>query len=823
VRPEIEKAWPDHPNSRFSGYTMVANVGGQAPGRHHLVVRATARAGVASEAATEVAIPVLSAGATRKPDIGFKCHAEENSWSADGRLAVRGWAVGRAPVQSIAVLLDDRELGRARIGGERPDIGNMFPALPHARFSGFAFAERVPRAAGEHRASLVVQCADGATYRYELPPLRAETAREERDEATVGDGDRRLHVDAPAVIDGSVPAPVRGDLEVSGWAVARAGVAAVEIAVDGRPVALADYGLRRLDVRAAYRDWQGSAASGFTALLPHRILPKGAHTLSVTLRDKTGRVVATEFNIDVAERAASGPWSLRRHMPPAEIALGLCILDAGGRKPTFAVLLPVAGDCEAIRRARLTIASLQAQVYPYWRLLLVAETSADAELVALDERIARIPQPTPQAVAADGDVTFLVVLTPGDELGVDAFLELALAAAADSEADFVYSDERRPDPGSGTVEAFFKPGWSPDLLLATNYIGRLWCARGDLVQRIADRAEPLLAHGEYDLVLRCTEAATMIRHVPMVLCERSEAVAFADDRALARAMARRGIAGEVRAGLVPGSLRLKRRLVRPGPVSIVIPTCGAHGIVETCLSSLRRLTAYQDYEIICIENIPPAGRKWRNWLRRHADRVISAKEPFNWSRFNNRAAAEAKGEYLLFLNDDIEITDPDWLDTLLEEAQRPEIGVVGPRLLYPDGRVQHAGMFLAAVGQGRHAFRHFDAGGPGYFGLAQIPRNVIAVTGACLLTRRETFDALGGFDEAHPIVNNDLDFCLRAWRRGLLNLYTPHATLVHHEAASRGELPDEYDTASFDRKWRDVFFAGDPFSARTCRRAMTVS
>src|SRR5439155_17864004 len=132
--------------------------------------------------------------------------------------------------------------------------------------------------------------------------------------------------------------------------------------------------------------------------------------------------------------------------------------------------------------------------------------------------------------------------------------------------------------------------------------------------------------------------------------------------------------------------------------------------------------------------------------------------------------------------------DPDWLRALLEEAQRPEVGVVGARLLYPDRRVQHGGMFLAVMGQARHAFRYAAEDDPGYFGLALTRRNVIAVTGACLMTRRDTFDALGGFDETQSIVNNDVDFSLRAWQQGLVNVYTPLACLVHHEAISRNAL-----------------------------------
>ncbi|HEV8677980.1 MAG TPA: glycosyltransferase family 9 protein, partial [Stellaceae bacterium] len=243
----------------------------------------------------------------------------------------------------------------------------------------------------------------------------------------------------------------------------------------------------------------------------------------------------------------------------------------------------------------------------------------------------------------------------------------------------------------------------------------------------------------------------------------------------------------------------------------IIPTCAAEGMIETCITTLREVTAYDDYEIICIENIPAADRKWRQWLSRNADHVISAKETFNWSHFNNLAAAAASGEYLLFLNDDIEIDDPEWLGALVEEAQRPEVGVVGARLLYPDRRVQHAGMFLAALGQARHAFRYAAEEDPGYFGLALTQRNVIAVTGACFLTRRDTFDALGGFNETHSIVNNDLDYCLRVWQRGQLIVYTPHVTLVHHEAISRSGLDDVYDEAAFDSRWRDLFLEGDPY------------
>ena len=246
-------------------------------------------------------------------------------------------------------------------------------------------------------------------------------------------------------------------------------------------------------------------------------------------------------------------------------------------------------------------------------------------------------------------------------------------------------------------------------------------------------------------------------------------------------------------------------------MSILIPTCGAYDHVRVCIESLRRLTTYDDYEIVVIDNISVERTAIKAWVAIAADRVIDMPGEFNWSRFNNRAAEASGGNFLLFLNDDVEVIEPGWLDALLEHAQQPEIGAVGARLLYPDRSVQHAGMFLAAPGIARHAFRFMAEDELGYFGLAQTQRNVIAVTGACLMVRREVFDRVGQFDETHAIVANDLDFCLRLHAAGMRVVYTPHATLLHHERASREAIPDLFDAGRFDRRWNTMFAAGDPY------------
>ena len=211
-----------------------------------------------------------------------------------------------------------------------------------------------------------------------------------------------------------------------------------------------------------------------------------------------------------------------------------------------------------------------------------------------------------------------------------------------------------------------------------------------------------------------------------------------------------------------------------------------------------------------MDNTPASETETRAWLRGAADVVVDMPGQFNWSRFNNFGARAASGEYLLFLNDDIETDQPDWLDALLEHAQRPEVGVVGARLLYPDGTVQHAGQYLSDS-HARHAFRFAAAASPGPFGMAGVSREVISVTGACQMVRASVFAQLGGFEEAHSVVNNDLDFCLRSWQAGLRVVYTPHATLTHHELASRAALEDTYDEQRFAGAWRSRFLAGDPF------------
>jgi ADP-heptose:LPS heptosyltransferase/GT2 family glycosyltransferase len=657
------------------------------------------------------------------------------------------------------------------------------------------------------------------------PP--AETEKSEDDSPL------KLTVDLPQVIDGKVLGVVRGSLQIEGWALARDGVASVDVSVDGCHFDAAKYGLRRENVGDIYPDWEDSRLSGFALQIPAKVLATGEHLGQITLRTRTGRTTAVEFQFAVeTEQLPTDrtPWALRRKMPRAEIVTTENILTGLAWRPLFGIILDASDPDDVALDASLR--SLREQAYGSWHAVVAWRGSAFAERLA-ERLVQNFPDLCDRvSVAAEteggnfADVIsranrgnrpeLIGLISAGDVLSCDALLRMAVSSGLQPEAEFFYADERRTSPFSGNVEAFFKPQWSPDLLLATNYIGRFWCVRPGLLERIGLGLEDWRSFGEYDLVLRCTEQARSIQHVPQVVCERG--ISQIDDveherTALSRAMARRGIDGELAAGCAAGYYRLNRRPRFCGLVSIIMPTGGNVALLSKCLTSIFERTSYQNFELIILHNTSTSLEAFPYFETITDDprvKIIDSRGPFNFSRICNLGAAEAKGELLLFLNDDIEVVKPDWIDALIQHAERPEVGAVGARLLYAEGTVQHAGIFWAGR-SGRHAFRFAAGSDPGYFGLSLTPRNVIAVTGACIMMRRSWFDAIGGFDESHNIVNNDVDLCLRCWSNGGLVVYEPTATLIHHELATRHDLRDEYDIEGFWEKWGPLLKAGDPY------------
>jgi ADP-heptose:LPS heptosyltransferase/GT2 family glycosyltransferase len=852
VRDDVASAHPSYPNARIGGFTLSIQLGARARAAKRVhtqainvtgslqetvlpIERTARRAGGAAAAPPKAAPPKAEparearreAAAAPDPRRAIELYIDETALGTNGMVSVVGWVVCATGIAGVDVLLDDVQVGEAELGLPRPDVGGAYPTIPAARFAGFKFeGKALESAAGEHVISVVARNGldDRKERRENVVATELAVAKTAPAAAAAESQTFKFQLDTPPLADGVVAHPVIGRLTIEGWVVGRQGIDGIDVSLDDVPLGSAHYGQVRQDVGTAYPEWPDSLRSGFAFHCPQRSLRDGDHTIALTVKGKNGETLVNAFRFTVSKTGDSDDSvRIRTRIPGGEAELYADMLRRLDWQPRFRVLLR-GYDAKAPEKLARTLASLEGQIYPHWRVELPGEDLASREAVAAivakgrvaPGQIGFLDHDAASVGFASYPESFVGVLFCGDELGRDALAEFAVQSGLHREAELLYADEVRESPASGERETFFKPGFSPELLLASNYIGRPWFATAALLGRAGASPRLLLALGEYDLLLRCVEQTGQngVHAIARLLCERAPGAAEDADserQALASAAERRGFEATVEPGCLPGIWRLRRRVVTAGKVSIIIPTCAAQGFIRTCVKTLKERTAYRNFEIIAIDNIPATMARDKSWLRDVADKIVDIPDAFNWSRFNNRAAAAADGEFLLFLNDDIEVIQDDWLDAMLEYAQQPDIGIVGPRLLYPDRTVQHAGMFLAGLGLARHAFRFAPEDEPGYFGFARTPRNVMAVTGACMLMRRTTFDALGGFDEAHEVINNDLDFSLRVHEAGLRTVYTPHATLIHHELASRAKMKDVYDLDHFNGRWRMRFAAGDPF------------
>jgi len=491
--------------------------------------------------------------------------------------------------------------------------------------------------------------------------------------------------------------------------------------------------------------------------------------------------------------------------------------------PLLSLLLPATGTEADLGR---TIDSLLRQTCPRWELCVVCRGPAPlAERAGRDPRIRTIQtSESGEASAANAALAaaagdYVAVIGAGDELAEHALSRLARAIAADRGFDMLYADEDRITDDGRHVDPFFKPDWSPELFLSWMYTGRSGLYRTAAVRRLGGFRPAFAPAHEYDLGLRLTAGAARVGHVPDVLYHRRTRRADSADEAARAAvrdrLATTGRAGQVAPGPRPGLIRTRFALRETPGVSIIAPSaCRPVRIrgertyfLIKCLESIQKST-WPAHEVIV-----PHGPRVPAALAARLDawgvRRLPYERPFNWSRVMNRAAALAGGDHLLFLNDDVEIITPDWLERLLEFSQQPEVGAVGAKLLFPGGRLQHAGVAVLG-GRPAHPFYGRRGDHPGYFNNLLMPRNCAAVTGACLMTRADVFRAAGGFDESFPLNYNDVDYCLRLHAAGLRVVCTPHARLYHHELGTRPAEARPKELPAFQARWGTAW-AHDPF------------
>ena len=467
-------------------------------------------------------------------------------------------------------------------------------------------------------------------------------------------------------------------------------------------------------------------------------------------------------------------------------------------------------------RTAATLRGLRAQTTDRWSLTIVA---SEPELGRL-RRLMRttVPRRTrrrmnvvvgpPDAPAnallqiglTDIRGSAAAVIFPGDVWAPDAVALLALALRP---AGVAYADEDRVTPQGHHVDPRLKPQFSPDFLASSAYVGRPIAVGSLLTSDVPELSSTDAQAVEQEFAQWVCHHAVEIVHVPEVLCHRTDVTA---PSVMAQSATTRQTTSATQGH---------------ASVSIIIPFRDQPRFLRTCLDSVRA-TSEEDLEFVLVDNgscEPETTTLLARVCVLRSVKVLADSGPFNWARLSNAGARLASGKVLLFLNNDIEAFRPGWMSTLVADVLREDVGVVGARLLYPDRRVQHCGIVVGLNGAAGHPLVGLSELEPGYLGMAKLRRECSAVTGACLATRREVFEQLGGFDESLGVDLNDVDFCLRSGAAGYRVLYAPDAELIHHESPSRGTAGATGDIVRFVDRWAEYISAGDPYLSPHLTRA----
>ncbi len=486
-------------------------------------------------------------------------------------------------------------------------------------------------------------------------------------------------------------------------------------------------------------------------------------------------------------------------------------------------------DPAAIRR---TLEALRGQTTTRWSLTVVSREGRLDELRALVLAATSVPgrrRVTIHGVAGETSVGDLLwegiratlgspraLIFPGDLWAPDA---IALLGAALTSRGVVYADEDEVRPDGTYAGPRLKPDFSAEFLLTTAYVGRPLAMGASVADGLPRPVASGIAPLEHECALAACEVADVVTHISEVLCHRMvepDVVSGPNSvRHIREALRRRRDAGGVVAGPAPGDYRILRPAATGVPVSILIPFRDEPRFLRTCVDSIMATTAgHASVELVLIDNgsSDPETLTLVERLGAHPDVcVLTDPSPFNWAALNNAGARAARGEVLLFLNNDIEAHQGGWLSALCAQALRPDVATVGARLLYPDRRLQHCGLVVGLTGAAGHVLGGLAGDEPGYLHMATAARECSAVTGACLATRHEVFELLNGFDETLGVDLNDVDYCLRAATLGLRTIYEPGAELIHHESPSRGTAGGVEDIVRFVDRWKEYIARGDRY------------
>lgn len=511
---------------------------------------------------------------------------------------------------------------------------------------------------------------------------------------------------------------------------------------------------------------------------------------------------------------------------------------------TISIAVPAYRTPEAFLREMLD--SVLAQSYPYWELCLVNASPEDEamqrvlkEYAQRDPRIRcrnlkenlGIAENTNEAFAMAGG-EYVGLLDHDDLLAPDALYETACRIREEG-ADIVYTDEDKVTADLAEhYQPHLKPDFNLDLLRSNNYICHFLVVKKSLIKKAGGFRKEFDGAQDYDFVFRCAEQAEKIAHVPRILYHwRTHSASTADNpaskmyaydagkRAIEGNLARTGTPGTVEQTKDFGFYHVEYPVQGEPLVSILIPNKDHRETLENCIRSIKEKSTYKNYEILVIENNSREQETFEYYRRLEQEgvRILRWEKPFNYSAINNFAARQAKGEYLLLLNNDTRVITPGWIQGMLGNCQRREVGITGAKLYYPDNTVQHAGIIIGIGGIAGHAFLNLPRSRSGYLHKASIQMDYSAVTAACMMVKRKVYEELGGFEEKLAVAFNDVDFCLRARQAGYLVVYNPRVELYHDESKSRGAEDSPQKVRRFQEeiefmrsRWIELLKEGDP-------------
>lgn len=519
---------------------------------------------------------------------------------------------------------------------------------------------------------------------------------------------------------------------------------------------------------------------------------------------------------------------------------------AFAQKPLISIVIPL--YCTPLPYLKELLESVRRQSYENWQLCLADGSPDDKAKEFIEKHYGRekrivyrkleenggISVNTNEAVAlAAGE--YLMFCDHDDTLEPDALYEI-VKAINDTGADVLYTDE---DKVSMDGQHYFDPNFKPDFnlfrLRENNYICHIFVVKKSLTDETGLLRSEFDGAQDFDFILRCCEKAQKITHIPKVLyhwrCHMDSTAADPSSKAYAYEAGRKavrehyqrlGIDAKVEMTERPGWYRSHVKVQGNPLISVIIPNKDHTDDLELCLFSMTRKSTYRNYEILIVENNSEKEETFE-YYRKLPDRypkarVLTWEKEFNYSAINNFAAKEAKGEYLLFLNNDVEILTPDWMEEMLQNCQQENVAAVGAKLYYPDDTIQHAGVVLGLGGIAGHIMCRASKEDPGYFGRMISVQEISAVTAACMMVKKSDFDAVGGLDETFQVAFNDIDLCMKFRAAGKKIIFTPYAELYHYESKSRGleDTPEKQfrfdkEVKSFQEKWAQQLEMGDPY------------